>query len=405
MGRAYGAVTRLLFQRQLAARTVPAAAAKVIPHTSYDVKRSPNLQENPTINGTRLPSKRDQGDASLAGSVSSIFDLRSIGNWLMLAFGIPVSGKAVVSQPVNVTGVTIHYASNDCTAGNGTITYTAIGTTATWACQAGAAGAPVNIGAGGNFTLQSNGGGKSIRITVVAAQLPVGNQNDANINVSATLKAHAFPVDTGVLPIGLFELQHPDMAPAKYYRHFDMKLATLGWDVLTNDQNISLSLTGANEDEQAAPFDANPTAYGYVRPCSAKGRIWDGSGVTLGTVVSANVAVNNNPQPYMCGDGLEGAGFTDEGEQIIGGSMRTVFETAGAYLLAKNRTTTRLRFESGAPVGVDQFKLVVDALNCELVENQEPKAGKSGLFSTNEWRVHQGASAPEIYLVNDVAAY
>ena len=402
MPQARGALVRLLFQRELAFRTAPAVAAKVLPHTSWGVKRDPQRQANPTINQTRLPSKTDQGDPIVGGPFTSILDLRSIGNWLMLAFGVPSAGKAVTKQPTNVTGVTIHYASADCTAGNGTLAYTAAGTTATWAPQGGVAGAPVNIGAGGNFTLEAGGGGKSIRITALAGSLPVGNVNDADINVSANLKAHSFPLNTDALPSALFEAQHSDLV--KFYRTLGGKLGQFSWDVLANEQNVSGNVMAAVETEEVAAFDAAPTAYAAVRACSGKARIDDG-GAALGKVVGGNVDVANNLTGYPAADALEGYGCIDEGEQMISGTIRTLFDSAGAYALARAGTSTRLHLESAAAVGADIFKLVIDALNVELFEDAPPKEGKSGLFVTNRWQIHQGTHAPEIYLVNDVAAY
>lgn len=402
MPDARGAVIRLLTQRELAFRTAPAAAARVLPFTSWGVQRDPRRQANPTLNGTRLPTKSDLGDAIVGGPFSSILDLRSIGNWLMYAFGVPASGKAVTSQPVNVTGVTVQHASADCTAGLGTLAFLVAGTTLAWTPQGGAAGAPVNVGAGGNFTLEGGGGGKSIRVTVVAALLPVGNQNDANINVSATLKAHVFPVNAAELPSALFEAQHPDVP--KYYRTLGGKVGSLAWDILGNEQNVSGSIVAAVETGENAAFDANPTAYAHVRACAGKGRINDGA-AGLGKVVEGSVELANNLTGYPYAEGEEGYGCIDEGEQVISGTLRTKFDTAGAYALARAGTSTRLRLESAAPVGADTFKLVIDALNVELAEAAPPKEGKSGLFVANRFTVHHGTSSPEIYLVNDVAAY
>ncbi len=398
-----GALVRLLFQRELVYRTPPAAAAKVLPHTSWGVERDARRQANATVNGSRLASKTDAGDPVVGGPFSSILDLRSIGNWLMLAFGVPTAGKAVTKQPTNVTGVTVHYASGDCTAGDGTLAYVAAATTLAWNAQGALAGAAVDVSAGGNFTLESQGGGKSIRITVVADLLPVGNQNDADIAVSNTLKAHSFLVTTDELPSALFEAQHSDLA--KYYRTVGAKLGSLSLgDLLANEQNISGQLIAAAETEEVAAFDANPTAYAAVRACAGKGRVNDGA-AGLGKVIEATCEINENLAGYPEADGLDGYGCIDEGELMISGQIRTKFDSAGAYALARAGTSTRLHLESGAVVGADIFKLVIDALNVELTEKAPPKEGKSGLFVTNGWRVHYGTYVPEIYLINDVAAY
>jgi hypothetical protein len=401
MAQARGALVRLLFQNEANYRTAPSPAAVVMPFTNWDVKRTPNRQQDPTVNQSALRNKSNPGDPVVSGSFESVLELRTIGYWLKLLFGAPTTGKAVTTQPVNITGVTVHHASSDCTTGAGTLDFTSSGTTLTWAPQGGAAGTPVNVGAGGSFTLEGGGGGKSIRITVNAADLPVGNASDATINVSTTLKAHVFPINTTLRPSALIEAQHSDLT--KFYRTLGLKVGELGWDVLANDQNIRGTVMAAVETVEGSAFDANPTVLGPVRACSGKGRIYDG-GTGLGTVVGGSVSVNNNLTGYPCADGLEGYGFIDNGELAIGGSIRTVFDGAGAYEKARDGTSTRLRLETAAPVGADTFKLVLDAPTVELTENMPPKTGMSGLFADLAWSVHKGTD-PEVYLVNDVTAY
>lgn len=406
MPGAKGGLQRLILQTEDVFRTAPAApAAKVIPFTTWGVEREPHRQQNQTVTSSPLPAKSDAGDPIVAGPFTSIFDLRSIGNWLKHLLGAATVGKAVTVQPTNVTGVTVHYASNDCTSGNGTLTYTAAGTSLTWTPQGGAAGAAQNIGAGGDFLMLGGGGGKSVLITVVAASLPVGNQNDANINVSATLKAHAFPVNGADRLSALCELGDPDIA--KFFRSLGSKVNRLGWNPLENDQNLSGDIIAAVEVDPipGAAFDANPTAYAAVRACSAKGKIWDGVGAALGIIVGASVEANNNMTGYPCGDGLEGYGYIDQGDLVISGSIRSVFDGAGAYALARAGTSTRLRLEHGAPVGIDIFRLTLDHSYCELMEKAPQRTGKAALYVENAWKFHDGATMPKVVLVNDVAAY
>lgn len=395
---------RLIGQVQASLLGIPAAAATVLPFTSFDVARDPQRQQNNTVNQSALREKTDKGDPSVGGPIASILDLRTIGFWLRLAFGAATVGKAVTKQPTNVTGVTIHYASNDTTSGNGTIAYTAAGTTATWACQGGAAGAPVNIGAGGQFTLQSNGGGKSITISVNAASLPGGNVNDADIAVSNTLKAHVFPITPDLRPNALLEMQHSDVA--KYQRILGCSVNTLAWDVLNRDQNIALGIVAAQEVDPipGAAFDANPTAYAAVRACSGAGIVSDG-GAGLGTVVGGSVEVANNLDPMPAGEGTEGAGYIDNGELELKGRIRTVFTGADAYALARAGTSTRLRLQSSALNGADRFSLTLDMWNVELRERMPPREGRSGLFADLDWNVHRSAHSPIVVLVNDIAAH
>lgn len=404
MPQAKAPTVRLLGQTEAVFRTAPAAAATVLPHSSFGVERIANRQTNDTANQAPMMEKSDAGDPEVRGPIGSILDLRTVGFWLKHALGAATVGKAVTKQPTNVTGVTVHHASADCTSGNGTLTWAIAGTTLTWAAQAGLAGAAVNVGAGGVFTLESNGGGKSVRVTVNAAALPVANQNDADIAVAATLKAHVFPHNLNARPSCLLEAQSSDIA--KYYRFLGMMVNSMGWDILNQAQNLSLDLIGAYEVDPVpgAAFDANPTSYAAVRACAGGGVVSDG-GVGLGTVVGGNVSIGNNLTPERAADGLDGAGLIDNGELAIGGSIRSVFDGAGAYQRARDGTSTRLRLVSSAPVGADRFSLALDMWGTELTEKAPAREGRSGLYVEHTWRAHRSAYAPMVVLVNDVAAY
>jgi hypothetical protein len=406
MPQARGAAQRLLLQKETSFRTVGAAAAKLIPFTTWGVQRSPNRQENNTIDASPLPAKRDTGDPSAAGSFESILDLRSIGNWLQLMLGVATVGKAVTNQPTNITGVTVQYAASDCTTGNGTLTFLIAGTTLAWTAPSGTIGTAVNISAGGDFALQSGGGGKTLTVTVTAGSIPAGNQTDSNIAVSATLKAHVFPIDNVIRPSALAEMQNPDVT--KYFRWNGVKVNKLSSDVLNNDQNISGDLICGVEVDPVptAVFDAAPTSYSYARACSAKGRVWDGNGTTLGDLAGGTWSMDNQMTGISYTDGQEGYGTIDQGDLLMSGSLRAVFDGATAWNLARLNTSTRMRIEQSCLVSADTFKLVQDYPSVELDESAPERQGKSGLYVPITWRAHRnGTQLPKVILVNDVASY
>lgn len=404
MPQARAPIVRLTGQTEAVFRTAPAAAATVLPHTSYGVERRANRQVNETANQAPMMDKTDKGDPDVAGPITSILDLRTVGFWLKHALGAATVGKGVTKQPTNVTGVTIHHASADCTAGAGTLTWAIAGTTLTWAAQAGVAGAAVNVGAGGVFTLQTAGGGKSILVSVNAGALPVGNANDADIAVSATLKAHVFPHNLDLRPSCLLEAQQSDIV--KYYRTLGAKVNSMSWDILNQAQNLSLDIIAAYEVDPVpgAAFDANPTSYAAVRASAGGGVISDG-GVGLGTVVGGDIAIGNNLTPYPAADGLEGAGHIDNGDLAISGKIRTLFTGAEAYQKARDGASTRLRLASTALNGADRFGLYVDIWGVDLDEKAPTREGRSGLYVEQPWKAHKSAYAPVVVLVNDVAAY
>lgn len=401
------ALATLLLQTESSYRTAPSPAAKLIPMTSFDFDRAPNRQRNATISSRPLGNKTDAGDPTVDnGRFGSIFDLRSIGNWLKLLYGAATVGKAVTNQPTNVTGVTIQYAASDNTAGAGTLAWTASGTTLSWKTQGGTTGATQDVSAGGNFTLQSGGGNKSLVVTVEPALLPVGDASDTDIDVSATLKAHVFPFNLTDRPSALIEDGYSDAG--KYYRTLGCKLKKLSLpDISANEQNISGELIGAIQTQESSVFDASPTSYAAVRACSGKGVISNGAGAGLGVITGGNIDTANEMTGIPAADGLEGYALIDQGDVMMSGKIRAVWDPSAtaAYGLARAGTSTRMRFVSAGLSGAHIFQLIHDIPYVELVERRPAREGKSGIFADLDWTAHNGVLTPTIVLVNDVASY
>lgn len=406
MAQGKGALMQLLLQRESAFRTAPGSAdAVLIPFTSYNVGRDPKKVRDESISASPLPGKMSCGDAEVVGEIKSILDLRTVGYWLALLLGVPTAKAAVTKQPTNVTGVTVNYANASTTAGNGTLTYVAATKLLSWAAQGDTDGATVDVTAGGYFTLLSGTADHEIHVTVAAAALPVTDKSDADIAVSATLKTHVFPFNLTDRPSTLSELGHTDLS--KFYRTDGMKVNTLGYDLTAAEQDISLSVLAGAETEESTVWDASPTSVESVRACGSGGQLSNGSSTALGTVVSGDISCSNNMTGYLLPDGLEGFGLIDQGEVVVKGKMKTVFDSAGAYALARADTSSRLRVGSHASVGSDIFSLVWDIPNVSFAEKAPAKEGKSGLFVELDWEAHRDTAGnlPLVLLTNDMASY
>jgi hypothetical protein len=407
MTQAIGAMMQCLLQRETVFRTRPTpAAAFKMPFTKYNIGRDPQKIRDPSISSSPLPGKSGLGDAIVAGSIESILDLRSIGHWLALLLGAPTTYKAVTKQPTNCTGVTIQYAEATTTVGAGTLAFTFSGKTLTWKAQGDAtAGTAVNVTAGGTFTLQSGTAAHSIVVTVSAAALPAADKTDADITVHATMKCHVFPINLTKRPSAMLELGHLDTG--EYYRTLGAMVNKLSYDLTAREQNITLDIIAGDETKQAAVHDAAPTSYASARASGSGGVISDGATSNLGTLVAGSIEIGNNMTGYSLVDGREGYGLIDQGELTIQGKIKTVFESAGAYQLARDSASTRMRLGSTALVGTDTFALYWDMPNVELVEKTVPKDGKSGLFVDVDWLCHRDTAGtlPIVSLINDVTGY
>lgn len=403
------ALTQLLYQRAATFRQVPGAVdAVLMPYTSFNFGRDPRRTRDPSVAASPLPAPMSCGDAIVSGNVGSILDLRTVGFWLALLYGVPTANKAVTKQPTNVTGVMVHYANAAAPTGNGTLTWVAAGTTLAWQANGDVAGAAVNVSAGGRFTLQSGTAAKEIVVTVTAGALPVGNQNDADIAVSGTLKAHVFPINLDDRPNALLEMGHLDTGNNKFYRYLGAMLNELSYDIMALEQNIAMQFIAGEEVDPlpGAAWDATPTSYSPARACGHGGLITDGA-TGLGKLTGGTFRVSNGMEGVELGDGLEGYGLVNQGELSIGGTVRALFTSADAYALARANTSTRMLVQSSATSGADTFKLVADLPAVQFVEKVVPKEGKSGLFVDLDWQAHRLTSGvlPLIYLVSDVAAY
>lgn len=407
MTQAVGAMMQLLLQRESTYRTQPSpAAAFRLPFTKYNLGRDPQKVRDPSISSSPLPGKSGLGDAVVAGAIESVLDLRGIGHWLALLLGLPTTHKAVTKQPTNITGVTINYAEATCTAGAGTLAFVFTGKTLAWKAQGDVtAGTPVDVTAGGTFTLLSGTADHSISVTVAAAALPGVDKTDTDITVHATLKCHVFPINLSQRPSALLELGHLDTT--KFYRTLGAKLNKISWDLTARDQNIALDIIAGDETEYSSAHDAAPTSYASVRSCGSGGVISNGFDASLGTIVSGSIEIGNNMTGFSLVDGREGYGLIDQGELLIQGKIRTVFDSTGAYQLARTSASTRMRVGSTAAVGADIFGLYIDMPNVELVEKAVPKEGKSGLFADVDWLCHRDTAGnlPLVSLINDVVGY
>lgn len=214
---------------------------------------------------------------------------------------------------------------------------------------------------------------------------------------------HTYPIDLAERPSALLEMGHSDIS--KYFRTLGAKLNKLSWDVLNNDQNIAGEIIAAVETEETAAFDAAPTSSVQHRACSAGGQITDGAGSTLGVVVGGSIAFDNQMVGIPFADALEGYGAIDQGELLISGSLRAVFDGAAAYALARANTNTRLKMVSQATIGGLLCSLTVDMPYVELMEPKRQVSGKSGLFVDVPWKAVAGATLPTVVLLNDVATY
>lgn len=416
-----GAEVQQLGQFETVYRTQPGAAAALkLPFVSNGLARDLRRTEDNSIDNSPLGAKSGCGDAVVPpASIKAIFDARSCGWWLKSLLGQPIIAKAVMVQPVAVSGVTVHYAQSAAGAGNGTLTFTLIGTTLAWTPSGGTIGTAVNVGAGGRFTIPGGVANTGVVVTVEALGLPAGNVTEATINVHASYKAHVFPVTLDDRPSALLEVGHMKSGQQEFYRYLGYMTTKLSYDIVNREQN--LDITGFAAVELSADtlpavttvWDGAPTQYDRVRFCGSGGTIRNGASSALGTITEGNIDMDNQATGLEVADGLEGYGHTDNGENMFGGKLKIAFRGIAAgnmWSLARTSTSSRLAISSSVPIGplpTDIFSLKLDFPSVEFMPNPIEKTGKTGLFVQCDWKAHRNAAGtlPMIVLVNDVPSY
>jgi len=412
-----GAEMQLLGQFETSFRTPGAAAALRLPFISFGLARDLRRTDDPSIDNSPLSAKSGCGDAVVPpGAISSTADARSIGFYLKAILGQPLVKKAVMTQPANVTGVYIHYAGSAAGAGNGTLAYLIAGTTLSWTPAAGTVGTLINVSAGGRFTIPGGSANTEVVVDVDAASLPVANQNDATINVHATLKAHVFPVTLDDRPSCLLELGHMKTGQTEFYRYLGGIFSKLSHDVTARDQNITLTAFAAEErSADTTPavttvWDAAPTSYDRVRFCGSGGKLTNGVNTGFGVVTEASIEIDNQATGLETADGAEGYGHADNGEVMFGGKAKLVFRGQSAgnlWNLSRTSTSSRMQVRSSVPTSGGVFSLTYDYPSVEFMPDPIEKSGKTGLFVSCSWKAHRnvGGTLPMIVLVNDVPSY
>lgn len=416
-GQHKGAEAQMLGQFETTFRTPPAAAALRLPFLSCGLNRDLRRSDDQSIDNSPLPAKSGCGDAIVPpASIKIKFDSRTIGFWLKALLGQPIIRKPVTKQPTNLTGVTIHYAGSACPAGNGTIAFTFAGTTATWTPNGGAAGAAVNIGAGGRFTLAGGAANQEIVIDVVASALPGVNRTDADINVHATLKAHVFPVTLDDRSTFLLDLGHMKTAANEFYRYLGSFVSRIAHSITGTDQQADITVAASEERsaDTTTPvtvvFDAAPTGYDRAVFCGSGGTVTNGSSSAFGSIIEADMTIDNGATGLELADGLEGFGHLDNGELNFMMKLKLVFagqQAGNLWTLSRSSTSSRVRVQSKVTVGADVFSLTYDFPSVEFMPDAREVSGKTGLFVNVNAKPHRNATGtlPLVYLVNDVPAY
>lgn len=325
----------------------PAAPAGIRIYTrSTSLGASQNLVEDPTLTSDRAKAEPDKGNVDVGGDTPVTVNAESMPYLLKDALGVVTSGRPVSNQPTNVTGVVVEYAETTCSPGAGTLAFVAIGTTLSWAANGDAAGTPVDVAAGGSFTLQSATASESLVVTVTPGGLPGGDTSDADITVVDAYE-HRFTI--GDLPLGV--TYDKDYGPAisgagrvEGLNGNRCGAVTFRFPQEGHPEGV-FSWVGAGQVLRAAALDATPTDPGHHGFTAFAATVKEG-GTTIATLKEADITLNNDldTDGYVLGGGGNRTELP-EGDAIVGGRVRGTFSNATLLNKAVNDTESSLQVD------------------------------------------------------------
>lgn len=339
-----------------------------------------------TLSGFRGLPASIEGNKDVSGSIATNLAPQSLGKLIKHLLGMNSTSYAVAKRSTStITGVEILYAEASTTAGNGTLTFAISGTTLTWAPSGDTAGTPVNIAAGGDFTITSTGG-YDLFVRVTASAIPVGNASDTVVVGAGTTYEHVFsPRGTEATSMTLEVDLGSEIATAYRWLRFvgcrpvkgSFKFGSSGFVEANYD------IRGASfSNDGGATLDASPDDYGHTAFSMFRASI-EVDGVTYASAQEVMLDIDNDADDsnfVIGGGGVRGSmpfGFLK-----VSGSINALFADATLLNKAIAGTAAALRIEvyNGTGAGTAGNEALVIRIPALKLEAKTPTVeGPRGL--------------------------
>jgi hypothetical protein len=161
-----------------------------------------------------------------------------------------------------------------------------------------------------------------------------------NETVVSALHTHVFKpaasIESMVLEAGVTDL-------VEYHKFNGVKVNKFAMDIAGDGElTAKLDLIGAAETVSATPYDSSPTAITFARFHTMQASIEEG-GASIATVQSLNFEINNDLDPgsFVLANAVR-AGLP-EGDCMVSGSLKALFDSETLYTKAVNGTESSLQ--------------------------------------------------------------
>lgn len=399
MPQARGSQTRIvLFEESTYGEAPGAPAGIILPVTSFALASSQGRLDSATIAGSRARTRPALGNIDAAGAIGVEVAAESIGLLLKHALGSVTTGRPV-EAPTNVTGVSVVRASSATTPGDGTLSYTAVGTTLDWAAPGDTAGSGVDVSAGGSFTLTSNNGTDTLAVTVTAGSLPGGDQSDTLTVYSAY--QHSIAIAES-LPTGLHvEKNHgANIAGSGRYERFAGVRVNGATFTFPQEGYVTaeFDMKGAGSSLAAAALDATPTDNGHTSFSGFSIAAINEGGSPLAVVTQASIALANelDDSVYVIG-GAGTRAALPEGFATVTGTLTALFDGPALLEKAINDTASSLdvTLQRGTGDGTDGNEYIQFSVPHLVYERASPPIeGPAGLLVEMNYKAYKDSSMP-----------
>lgn len=302
-----------------------------------------DLLDDETLDPSRGKREPDLGNKDVRGGLPFNLAAEDLATLLKHAFGSVDTYRPVVTDPSNITGVTVNRAEESCATGDGTLSFTASGTTITWSANGDSAGASVDISSDGDYTLESDADGNALYITVESSSLPGTDETDTIPVVDAY--EHEYTI--GDLPTGLtIERDYGSniSGSGRFEQFHGCRVSTLQ---LRKPQNAYAEATfdfiGADSTLDSSALDASPTDNGHTSFTTSYVTTIEEGGDSIAVITEYDVTLDNELDEDGFVLGANARGDLTEGMAAVSGNITALFKDTSLLDKAYNSTDTSLR--------------------------------------------------------------
>jgi hypothetical protein len=331
MAQAKGSAAQVVLDFETVYGADPNSPAGILIPFNYpwDLKAVRDLKEGNTHRGRRDGAMPFYGNSDAKGGVVVPVDQVAIGYWLRALLGAPVTAPpssdtlnnaAAVDKVGDFVGLPISghaFVAGETVVIDGTTNYD------------------------GTHVITSKTTNEIVIPSLYVAETFAGSET-----VVSGVYTHVFKpaddIESLVLEAGFTDI-------TQYHKFNGVKVNKFAMDISGDGElTAKIDLIGAKETVAGTAYDSTPTAIAFARFQTMQAAIKEGN-ASIATVQSLNFEINNDldPASFVLANAVRGA--LPEGDCLVSGTLKALFDSEALYTKAVNGTESSLEvtFTSG----------------------------------------------------------